>query len=232
MGKDIGLSFIDLVKAIEERTSIERFRLGSLNPTEINDELIEYLSKSKKFCQHFHLSLQSANDKTLKSMNRFYSVDLYLKQIEQIKNTFNNVFIGSDIIAGFAGETDDDFKITVENLKKSGLTQIHTFPYSVRRGTIGESMDNQVSDSVKNQRADIIKSISKDKYSQFVKSNINTLHEVLVEKHRDKHSGYLKGVTRNYLTVQINSGREDMYNTLQNVKIVDYIDGILYAEFV
>ena len=231
-GKDIGLGFIDLVKAIEERTSIERFRLGSLNPTEINDELIEYLSKSKKFCPHFHLSLQSANDKTLKSMNRFYSVDLYLKQIEQIKRTFDNVFIGSDIIAGFAGETDEDFQITVENLKKSGLTQIHTFPYSVRKGTVGESMPDQVSDSVKSQRADIIKSISKEKYSRFVNDNINTLHEALIEKHRDKHSGYLKGVTRNYLTVQINSDREDLYNTLQNVKIIDYKSGILYAELV
>lgn len=229
-GKDIGLGFIDLVKAIEERTSIERFRLGSLNPTEINDDLIEYLSKSKKFCPHFHLSLQSANDKTLKSMNRFYSVDFYLKQIEQIKRTFDNVFIGSDIIAGFAGETDEDFQITVENLKKSGLTQIHTFPYSVRKGTVGESMDGQVSDSVKSQRADIIKSISKEKYSRFVNDNINTLHEALIEKHRDKHSGYLKGVTRNYLTVQINSDREDLYNTIQQVKIVDYKNGILYAE--
>ncbi len=231
-GKDIGLGFIDLVKAIEERTSIERFRLGSLNPTEINDDLIEYLSKSKKFCPHFHLSLQSANDKTLKSMNRFYSVDFYLKQIEQIKRTFDNVFIGSDIIAGFAGETDEDFQITVENLKKSGLTQIHTFPYSVRKGTVGESMPDQVSDSVKSQRADIIKSISKEKYSRFVNDNINTLHEALIEKHRDKHSGYLKGVTRNYLTVQINSDREDLYNTLQNVKIIDYKNGILYAELV
>ena len=231
-GKDIGLGFIDLIKAIEEKTLIERFRLGSLNPTEINDDLIEYLSKSKKFCPHFHLSLQSANDKTLKSMNRFYSVDFYLKQIEQIKRTFDNVFIGSDIIAGFAGETDEDFQITVENLKKSGLTQIHTFPYSVRKGTVGESMPDQVSDSVKSQRADIIKSISKEKYSRFVNDNINTLHEALIEKHRDKHSGYLKGVTRNYLTVQINSDREDLYNTLQNVKIIDYKNGILYAELV
>lgn len=231
-GKDIGLGFIDLVKAIEERTSIERFRLGSLNPTEINDDLIEYLSKSKKFCPHFHLSLQSANDKTLKSMNRFYSVDLFLNQIEQIKNTFENVFIGSDIIAGFAGETGEDFQITVENLKKSGLTQIHTFPYSVRHGTVGESMPDQVSDSVKVERANVIKSISKEKYSLFVKNNINTLHEVLIEKHRDKHSGNLKGVTRNYLTVQINSDREDLYNTLQNVKIIDYKNGILYAELV
>lgn len=231
-GKDIGLNFIDLIKAIEEKTEIERFRLGSLNPNEINDKLLEYLSKSKKFCPHFHLSLQSANDKTLRAMNRFYSTELYLKQIEQIKDLFDKPFIGSDIIAGFAGETDEDFEITVNNLKKSGLTQIHTFPYSQRRGTIGESMDNQIPDDVKNKRADIIKEISRQKYAEFVSQNIGSLHQVLVEKHRDKHSGNLKGVTRNYLTVQIKSDSELLYNTLQTAKITDYKNGIIYAEFV
>lgn len=231
-GKDIGLNFIDLIKAIEENTSIERYRLGSLNPTEINDELLEYLSKSNKFCPHFHLSLQSANDKTLKSMNRFYSTELYLKQIEQINKMFERPFIGSDIIAGFAGETDEDFNITVENLKKSGLTQIHTFPYSVRRGTVGEKMDNQVPDDVKVRRANVIKAVSRDKYNNFVAQNIGLEHEVLIEKHRDKHSGNLKGVTRNYLTVQILSNDESLYNSLQKVKITDCKNGIIFAKFV
>lgn len=228
-GRDIGLTFMDLVKAIEDKTTIKRYRLGSLYPTEINDELLEFLAKSEKFCPHFHLSLQSANDKTLKSMNRFYTTDLFLKQIEQINSMFKNPFIGSDVIAGFAGETDEDFNITVQNLKMSGLTQIHTFPYSVRKGTEGEKMSNQVPDDVKVKRADIIKSLSKEKYTDFINKNIGTSHEVLIEKHRDRHSGNLKGVTRNYITVQIISDAENLYNTLQNVKITEYKNGIIYA---
>ncbi len=231
-GKDIGCSLIDLLKEIEEKTTIERYRLGSLNPTEITDELLAFLSKSKKFCPHFHLSLQSANDKTLRSMNRFYKTEDYLKLIEKINDTFELPFLGSDIIAGFAGETDDDFEITRHNLEMSGLSQIHTFPYSQREGTVGAEMENQIPDEIKNNRADIIKKISRDKYNNFVNANIGTIHEVLIEKHRDKHSGNLKGITRNYLTVQIISDREDLFNKICNIKISEYKIGIIYGELI
>ena len=229
-GKDFGLTLLDLVKEIEEKTTIERFRLGSLNPLEITPELLDYLKNSKKFCPHFHLSLQSANDKTLRSMNRFYKTEEYLKQIDTINKMFELPFLGSDIIAGFAGETDEDFEITYSNLKKSGLSQIHTFPYSKRNGTVGAQMDNQVPDDIKNKRADKIKEISRGKYNSFVTKNIGTIHEILIEKHRDKHSGNLKGVTRNYLTVQIHSEKEDLYNTLQKAKITRFENGIIYGE--
>lgn len=229
-GKEFGLTILDLIKEIEEKTTIERFRLGSLNPTEITNELLEYLKNSKKFCPHFHLSLQSANDKTLRSMNRFYETEFYLNQIDQINKTFDLPFLGSDIIAGFAGETEEDFEITRKNLEKSGLTQIHTFPYSKRKGTIGESLPDQNSDEIKNKRATIIKDISKKKYNEFISKNLGKTHEVLIEKRRDKHSGNLKGVTRNYLTVQIKSNRDDIFNTLQQVKITKFENNILYGE--
>lgn len=231
-GKEFGLTILDLIKDIEEKTTIERFRLGSLNPTEITDELLEYLKNSKKFCPHFHLSLQSANDKTLRAMNRFYQTEFYLNQIEQINKTFDLPFLGSDIIAGFAGETDEDFEITRQNLEKSGLTQIHTFPYSQRKGTIGESLPDQNSDKIKNNRASIIKDISKRKYNEFINKNIGRTLEVLIEKRPDKHSGNLKGITRNYLTVQIKSDRTDIFNTIQQVKLTKYENDTIYAEFV
>ena len=231
-GKEFGLTILDLIKDIEEKTTIERFRLGSLNPTEITNEMLEYLKNSKKFCPHFHLSLQSANDKTLRSMNRFYETEFYLNQIEQINNTFDLPFLGSDIIAGFAGETDEDFEITRKNLEKSGLTQIHTFPYSKRKGTIGESLPDQNSDEVKNNRATIIKEISKQKYEAFINKNIGKIHEVLIEKRPDKHTGNLKGVTRNYLTVQITSERKDLFNTLQQVKLTKYENGNIFGEII
>lgn len=231
-GKEFGLTLLDLLKEIEKRTTIERYRLGSLNPTEITDELLDFLSKSDKFCPHFHLSLQSANDKTLRSMNRFYKTEDYLAQIDKINDIFELPFLGSDIIAGFAGETDEDFEISRENLSKSGLTQIHTFPYSIRKGTIGASMPNQNSDEVKNRRATIIKEISKQKFKEFVNKNLGRVCEVLIEKHPDKHSGNLKGMTRNYLTVQIVSNRNDLFNTLQQVRLSEYKDGIIFGELI
>ena len=231
-GKEFGLSLLDLLKEIEEKTTIERYRLGSLNPPEITDEMLEFLKTSKKFCPHFHLSLQSANDKTLRSMNRFYKTEDYLKLIEKINETFENPFLGSDVIAGFAGETEEDFEITRKNLLSSGLTQIHTFPYSKRKGTIGAEMENQVPDDVKNSRATIIKEISKEKLNKFIEKNLGKTLEVLIEKHPDKHSQNLKGMTRNYLTVQIPSDRTDLFNTLQMVKIVKFENGKIYGELI
>lgn len=231
-GKEFGLSLLDLLKKIEEKTTIERYRLGSLNPPEITDEMLEFLKTSKKFCPHFHLSLQSANDKTLHSMNRFYKTEDYLKLIEKINETFENPFLGSDVIAGFAGETEEDFEITRKNLLSSGLTQIHTFPYSKRKGTIGAEMENQVPDDVKNSRATIIKEISKEKLNNFIEKNIGKTLEVLIEKHPDKHSQNLKGMTRNYLTIQIPSDRTDLFNTLQMVKLVKFENSKIYGELV
>lgn len=231
-GKEFGLTLLDLLKDIEEKTTIERYRLGSLNPPEITDEMLTFLKNSTKFCPHFHLSLQSANDKTLRSMNRFYKTEDYLSLIDKINETFENPFLGSDVIAGFAGETDEDFEITKQNLEKSGLTQIHTFPYSQRKGTIGAEMENQNSDEVKSKRASIIKEISKRKHEEFINKNIGKTLEVLIEKHPDKHTQNLKGITRNYLTVQIISDRTDLFNTIKNVKISKFENGKIYGELV
>lgn len=213
-GKEWGDSILSLLKRIEKETTIPRYRLGSLNPHEITPELLNFLQTSEKFCPHFHLSLQSACNSTLKRMNRHYTVEYYLDQIEDIVSRFNNPFLGSDIIAGFAGETEDDFETTVENLLKSKLSKIHVFPYSVRKGTTAERMSGHLPDSVKEERADIIKKISADKFNQFVKQNIGTTQEVLIEKRPDKHTGKFKGVTRNYLNVLLESGE---FNTIQSV---------------
>ena len=212
-GKDINMTLLDLLRAIESKTTIERYRLGSLNPHEITDELLEFLSKSKKFCPHFHLSLQSACNRTLKRMNRHYTVEYYLDQIEDIVSRFDKPFLGSDIIAGFAGETEDDFQTTVENLNKSKLSQIHTFPYSIRKGTIAEKMEGHLPDKIKEERAGIIKKISAEKINTFLKSNIGSEQEVLIEK-RPAKNGKFKGVTRNYITVQLEDGE---FNSLKKI---------------
>lgn len=231
-GKDFGLSLLDLLKEVEKRTQIKRYRLGSLNPLEITDDLLDFLSKSEKFCPHFHLSLQSACNKTLESMKRFYKVEDYLAQIDKINSMFELPFLGSDIITGFAGETDEDFEITRQNLEKSGLSQIHTFPYSIRKGTVGAEMAGQNPDDVKNSRANVVKMISASKYKEFIEKNIGRVWEVLIEKHADKSDGRLKGVTRNYLTLHLNSNDLSKTNTLAYAKITEVKDGKIYGELV
>ena len=218
-GIHIGLyegGLLHLLKKIEKKTNIHRYRLGSLNPHEITKELLDFLQDSEKFCPHFHLSLQSACNTTLKRMNRHYTVEYYLEQIEDISSRFNLPFLGSDIIAGFVGETDEDFETTVENLKKSKLSKIHVFPYSIRKGTAAEKMEGHLPERIKEKRAEIIKKISKDKFNDFVHKNIGTTQEVLIEKRLDKKTGLYKGVTRNYLNVLLPDGK---FNSLQNVTL-------------
>lgn len=231
-GKDFGLEFLDLLKVIESKTKIHRYRLGSLNPLEITDEMLDFLVNSEKFCPHFHLSLQSACNKTLKSMNRFYKVEDYLKLIDKINAMFELPFLGSDIITGFAGETEEDFNTTIENLRKSGLSQIHTFPYSIREGTVGANFENQVAEGVRQIRSDIVKALSALKKREFIDRNIGLEQEVLIEKHFDKKTGLLKGVTRNYLTVLINSKNEKLLNTIQKVNIEKFEKGKIFAKLV
>lgn len=216
-GKEFDKEILDLLREIETKTSVPRYRLGSLNPHEITPELLDFLQSSEKFCPHFHLSLQSACNRTLKRMNRHYTVEYYLDQIEDIVSRFERPFLGSDIIAGFVGETEEDFLTTVENLKKSKLSQIHTFPYSIRKGTIAEKMEGHLDDKIKDERASIIKKISADKYREFIKSNIGKTAEVLIEK-RPAKNGKFKGVTRNYLNVLLDEGE---FNSLKNVIITD-----------
>ena len=148
-----------------------------------------------------------------KKNDRHYTVEYYLDQIEDIFTRFNNPFLGSDIIAGFVGETDKDFEITVENLKKSKLSQIHTFPYSIRKGTIAEKLSGHLPDKTKEERAEIIKKISAEKFQIFLESNVGSEQEVLIEKHLNK-DGLYKGVTRNYINVLL---KEADFNSLQKV---------------
>lgn len=230
-GKEWGKTILDLLKEVEANTNV-RYRLGSLYPNEITDELLDFLSKSKQFCPHFHLSLQSACNRTLERMNRRYKVEDYLEQIEKINKLFELPFLGSDVIAGFVGETQEDFETTLKNLEKSGLTAIHTFPYSIRKGTQAEKMEGHLPDKVKEERATAIKKISAQKTKDFLEKNVGTIHNVLVEKHLDKHLNVLKGMSENYITVLLNSDDRNLINTIQKVKITEIKDGKAFGEII
>ena len=214
------LTLQNLLEEIE-RTNIHRYRLGSLNPLELSTDFIDFLSESKKFCPHFHLSLQSVCDKTLKNMNRRYSAEQIMDLVEYINSKFNNAFIGSDIIVGFPDETEEDFNTTAENIFNTNLSRIHVFPYSRRKGTIADSMPNQIENTEKKRRAGIIQKISDDKLHKFFERNLNTENEVIIEKKRDSKTNLLKGVTKNYINVLINA--DDSYkDTIQKVILKDF----------
>lgn len=223
-GNDLNpqLKLQNLLEEIE-KTNIKRYRLGSLNPTELTNDFIDFLSKSKKFCPHFHLSLQSVCNKTLKAMNRHYNVEEIKNLVNYINLKFDKAFIGSDIIVGFPNENTDDFKITLNNLKKLELTRIHVFPYSRRKGTIADKMDNQVETTEKKRRVKLVQEISDTKLNAFFNKNIETYNEVIIEKQRDKKTGLLKGITNNYINVLIDN--KDCYkDKLVKVRLTSLSD--------
>lgn len=206
-----------------EKTNINRYRLGSLNPLELTPDFIDFLAESEKFCPHFHLSLQSVCDKTLKNMNRHYGAKQILDLVSYINSKFKNAFIGSDIIVGFPDETEEDFNITYQNLIQTGLTKIHVFPFSARKGTIAYSMPNQISDENKKKRVKLVQQVSDEKLSAFFRKNISAENEVIIEKNRDKKSGLLKGITKNYINVLVN-GDDSLKDTVQKVQLTAISD--------
>lgn len=230
-GQDISSSLKKLLFRIEG-TPIERYRLGSLNPLELDDELIDFLSASEKFCPHFHLSLQSLNTKTLFAMNRRYSSELCMELIDKLNNKFELPFLGSDIIVGFPGETDEDFAETLKNAENSGLSNIHVFPYSLRKNTAAQSLPQHLSLSIKKERAQMLKEVAFLKYKEFVEKNIGKNVQILIEKSPDKNSGLLKGVTGNYLNAVTESQDRSLLNTIQSAKIVKFENNILFCNII
>lgn len=218
-GREFNKNLLDLLKQIED-SGILRYRLGSLYVTEIDENTIDFLKKSEKFCPHFHLSLQSLCDKTLKAMNRFYSSKYAKDVIYELNKNFNLPFLGCDIITGFPGEDEEDFEITYNKLKNSGLSFIHSFPYSKRKGTPAYNMPNQVYEHIKKERTKKLIKLSENLHSEFLKKNKNTIQEVLFQKKSAKNGKYL-GITRNYIKIYKESS-ENLQNTVQNLNLADY----------
>ena len=210
----------NLLEKIED-SEIKRYRLGSLNPLELNRNFIDFLAQSAKFCPHFHISLQAVCDKTLTAMNRNYTVQ-QIKELDlYIKSKFSNAFTGCDIITGFPGESNEDFEITTRNLSKLHLSKIHVFPFSQRKRTAAYKMPNQIDNEEKKHRVHIITKLSDKKTKEFFNNNLNCENEVIIEKNRDKKTKLLKGVTKNYINVLIDD--KDLYkNTFQKIKITGF----------
>ena len=205
-GKSTGENFFDLVKALDEVEGIERYRISSIEPNLLTDEIIEFVSKSKRFMPHFHIPLQSGCDEVLKLMRRRYDTALFAEKIQKIKSLMPDAFIGVDVIVGTRGETEEYFEKAYQFIKGLDVTQLHVFSYSERPGTQALKIDHVVSPDEKHERSQRLLAISDEKTKAFYRKHIGREMKVLME--HSKEGVPMHGFTDNYIRVEIKRDNE------------------------
>lgn len=191
--------FIDLVKALDQVEGIERFRISSIEPNLLSDEVIDFVSKSMRFAPHFHVPLQSGSNTILKKMNRRYRRELYQSRVETIKSLMPHCCIGVDVIVGFPGETEEEFLETYHFLNELDVSYLHVFTYSERANTPAIEMDGVVPSTERSQRSKMLRGLSEKKKRYFYEQNIGEVYDVLFEE--DVQNGIMHGFTENYVRV-------------------------------
>ena len=200
-GKSTGETFFDLVKELDKVEGIERYRISSIEPNLLTDEIIEYVAKSRAFMPHFHIPLQSGCDEVLKLMRRRYDTALFAHKIQKIKEVMPHAFIGVDVIVGTRGETEEYFNQAYEFLKGLDVTQLHVFSYSERPGTQALKIDHVVSADEKHRRSQMLLALSDEKTKAFYEAHIGRESVVLMEK--SKAGTPMHGFTDNYVRVEL-----------------------------
>lgn len=220
-GRDIGSNLIELLSRIEDEKILSRIRLSSLDPADINQDFINFVSNSQTICPSFHISLQSGDEQVLKNMRRRYKPKQFLDITYQIRQAMPDSSIGTDIMVGFPGETEVEFNNSYNLLDESELTYFHVFSYSKRKGTKAAIMDNQIDPGVIKQRSKIIRDLGMKKKIEFNKKFVGKELEVLVENNS-------KGTSRNYISVKLH---KDDYSKgeLIDVVISDLEDDMVIA---
>ena len=213
--KEQNIRLIDLLEEINKIEGLKRIRLGSLEPNIITDEFVERLKKLDKICDHFHLSLQSGCNDTLKRMNRKYTTDDFEKVVTRLRNAFPNVALTTDIIVGFPGETEEEFDTTYKYLEKIKFYQMHVFKYSQRKGTRAAVMHNQIDGKIKEERSRKLLKLSNENEKDFINRYVDRETEVLFEQ---KDGEYIKGHTSNYIIVKVKG--KNIENKVIKVKII------------
>ncbi|HCC08278.1 MAG TPA: tRNA (N(6)-L-threonylcarbamoyladenosine(37)-C(2))-methylthiotransferase MtaB [Clostridiales bacterium] len=231
-GEDLG--DIKLIQVLEETSKVrgvERIRLSSMYPTVVDEEFVSSIKNLNNICNHFHLSLQSGCNATLKRMNRRYTTEQYRQGIKLLKKNILDVAITTDIIVGFPGETEEEFEATYNFVKEMKFSKIHVFKYSKRKGTKAEILENQIDENIKNNRSSKMIKLGESLEQEFLKNYIGRELDVLFEgKIKSKDNRY-PGHSMNYLKVVVESA-ENIKNEIKTVKIEkvekDYLVGSLY----
>lgn len=230
-GKDIketDIKLLDVIKQINDIEGIERIRLSSVEPILFTDEFVEAVSAMDKVCPHYHLSLQSGCDETLKRMKRRYTTEEYKTIVDRLRAAIPNVSITTDVIVGFPGETNEEFDKTYEFLKDIELTHMHIFKYSPRKGTPAATMENQVDPSTKHERSEKLLQLNEENFKKFGQKMLDKEFNVLFEQKVGDNK--FEGLTENYVKVIVESDK-DLSEQILKVKITDvkneFLEGIL-----
>lgn len=218
-GKTTGESFFDLIKALDKVEGISRYRISSIEPNLLTDEIIEYVSHSRAFMPHFHIPLQSGSDDVLKLMRRRYDTALFASKIEKIRSVLPDAFIGVDVIVGTRGETPEFFEDAYRFIGSLDITQLHVFSYSERPGTQALKIDYVVSPEEKHQRSQRLLALSDEKTLAFYERHIGRTAQVLLEK--PKPGMPMHGFTDNYIRVELDADHS-LDNHLVEVKLGDF----------
>ncbi len=214
------LALKKLIKEVDKLN--KRFRISSIECLALDDEMLNILANSKNFCPHFHLSLQSACNETLKRMNRHYTIEQFKEIVNKIKTKFKSPHIATDIIVGFKGETDEEFLDAVKNLKEIEFSSMHIFPYSERSGTVASKLDGAVDKCKVKQREKVLQELNLKFRQKFLKENIYITHYVLVEEVSDNYS---LGYTENYIYTYI-EGKHRVGDVVKVELTENYMQGM------
>ena len=223
---DTPMSLNDLVRRIEFETGIRRLRLGSIEPTELTEELLETVASSQVICQHLHIPLQAGNDRVLQRMKRTYNTEFFGQLLERVRASIPDAAICLDVITGFPGETEEEFESAYNFISRLPLTDLHVFPYSKRPGTPAAGYSDQVPGDVSKARAERLRHLAAEKHRSFAEGFIGEELEIVVES--GEKEGLLKGVSRNYLDIRF-SGDAALSGQCVRVRSVCWQDESLHA---
>ena len=231
-GVDTGETFSSLVQDIIQLPGDFRVRLSSINPMEIDNDLIRLIAETEKICSHLHIPLQSGDNKILKQMRRNYTREQYIEVIHRAINAIPNLGLGADVIVGFPGETDAAFENTRKLIEELPFSYLHVFSYSPRRGTEANDYKDDIPGNIKKERNKILTQLIKEKGLEFRNKSLNTIATVLIENQRDKNNGKLKGHTDNYIPISLD-GPDPLKNclipiTLQNIS-GNFVEGCVLS---
>ncbi|NLM35826.1 MAG: tRNA (N(6)-L-threonylcarbamoyladenosine(37)-C(2))-methylthiotransferase MtaB [Clostridiales bacterium] len=226
------INLVDILEKMNEIQGIERIRIGSIDPTFFTEGVMDRISKLEKLCPHFHLSLQSGCNATLKRMNRRYSAEEYLNIVEELRKRIPDVSITTDVIVGFPGETEEEFEETYNFLKNIKLTKTHVFKYSPRKGTAAAKLKDNVTATEKERRSSELIKLSNENERSFIESFIDREMEVLYEQKSSRDSGYYEGYTPNYIKVVAAFENEDVIGKIIKTKLVKAEEEFAYGEAV
>lgn len=221
---DNGKKLIDVIELAENTEGIERIRLGSLDPEVVTEEFAHRLSKVTKICPHFHLSMQSGCDSTLKAMNRHYTSEEYYNKCMLLREKFINPAFTTDVIVGFPQESDEDYATTREFVKKVGFSELHVFKYSRRDGTVAAKMIGQVDETIKSKRSEDLISVGESLKENYRKEKIGEKVSVLFEEEKEINGiKYQVGHTKEYIEVAVET-KENLAGKIEEVFLKDFID--------